>query len=321
MSDTMDLKVLSNGIQKVVADSEKFVFRVEARHGYASSGTLYKPDLIVTSDHTVEMEEDIRVVDVNGKEHKAQLAGRDPRYDLAVLKLTEAVEMSLPKVADAPRAGELIVALARPTDDGVQASLGIVSLAQGRYRSWSGGIVEGVMRTDANRFPGSAGGPVFDVSGGLAGINVFGFGHTSPLTLPVATAWSLSEQLALHGSYKRGYLGFRSQPVDLADSKVLGRDQQTGLLVIDVEKASPAANAGLLQGDTVVGIADSIVEDHEELQSVLGGDTVGKELPLEVIRAGKREVLTVKVGEQNERRHGHSRHGHGRHEHHGRHGG
>ncbi|NIP84025.1 MAG: PDZ domain-containing protein, partial [Planctomycetales bacterium] len=117
---------------------------------------------------------------------------------------------------------------------------------------------------------------------------------------PVVQAWKIAETLQQHGRVRRGYLGIRSQPVNIpADQQgALGREQSSGLLIVGVENGSPAAEGGLIVGDILVGAAGTVVADIDELQSQLLGATVGKSLDIEVLRGGQPQTLRVTVGER-----------------------
>jgi S1-C subfamily serine protease len=118
------------------------------------------------------------------------------------------------------------------------------------------------------------------------------------LTIPAEYAWKIADQLARTGSVKRGYLGVRSEAVELPEStqKGLNRKQATGLLVVSVEHKSPAEAGKLMVGDILVGIDGQPVPDHDALFAHLTGEVVGKSVPMEVLRGGKPQVFMVEVG-------------------------
>jgi S1-C subfamily serine protease len=120
------------------------------------------------------------------------------------------------------------------------------------------------------------------------------------LTIPADLAWKIADTLAKHGHIKRGYLGIRSQTVDVPDSagKSLKREQKTALLVVGLESDSPAAKGGLMVGDILIGIAGAAVEHHDELFARLSGDVVGKSTPIEIMRGGELKTVNVVIGER-----------------------
>jgi len=120
------------------------------------------------------------------------------------------------------------------------------------------------------------------------------------LTIPADLAWKIADTLEKHGHIKRGYLGIRSQTVEIPSDaqKSLKREQATGLLVMGLEKDSPASKGGLMVGDILTGIAGASIEHHDELFARLTGDVVGKSTPIEVLRGGEMKLVNVVIGER-----------------------
>jgi S1-C subfamily serine protease len=275
---------------------------IAGRRGYPASGVVFGPDLILTANHVLERDEDITTLLPDGQKAEARVLGRDPGSDLGLVRI-EKTAVQLPELAkEPPRVGELVLALARPTDEGIQASMGVVGIVNGNYRTWREGRLEGVIRTDARRYPGFAGGPLVDIQGSVLGVNVLGYGHTSAITIPAQSAWSIAETLSKQGSIRRGYLGVRSQVIDIPANVALHRDQEsqrdqaTGLIVVGIEQGGPAEKAGMLVGDILVDIQGEAVEDHEVLISLLRRIGVDSPVRITLIRAGKVETLELKTG-------------------------
>jgi len=302
MSDTQvnPLTELSEAMTEAVAKAGAATVLVDARRRMPASGIGYASDLILTADHVVERDEDIKIVLPDGSEVRAQVAGRDPGTDLALLRLERAATAVVQPAAQEARVGQLVLALGRPTPEGIQASLGMVSAIGGPVRTGRGGLIERYLRTDTIPYPGFSGGPLVDTAGYVAGVNTSGLARGASLTIPVALAWQVADTLARHGHVRRGYLGLRSQPVEISEAgqKALRRQQATGLLVVGVENKSPAVEGGLIVGDILVGVAGQPVADHDELLSRLTGDVVGKPTPVQVLRGGQPQTLTVTVGER-----------------------
>jgi S1-C subfamily serine protease len=271
---------------------------VNARRRMPASGIACSEELILTADHVVEREEGITVTLNDGTEISATLAGRDPGTDLALLRLDRA-DAKPAETAGEPKIGQLVLALGRPSTEGIEASLGVVSAISGPVRT-PRGVIDSYIRTDTTPFPGFSGGPLVDAEGRVIGLNTSGFGRGSSLTIPAELAWKIADQLAKHGSIKRGYLGIRSQAVEVpvAGQKALKREQATGLLVLSVEKKSPAEASSLMVGDILVGIDGHPVSDHDALFARLSGDVVGKSIPVEILRGGQPQILQVKIGER-----------------------
>jgi S1-C subfamily serine protease len=272
---------------------------VDARKRYPASGIAYAEDLVLTSDHVVTREDDLKIGLPNGKTLKATIAGRDPGSDLALLRLAEKA-LTPAKTSHDVKVGQLVLALGRPSSAGIQASWGIVTAISGPARIHRGGLLDEYISTETTPYPGFSGGPLINTEGEVLGLNTSGLTHGSSLTIPVKAAWRIAEALAKHGSVKRGYLGVRTQPVEITEAvrKSLKREQISGLLILWLEENGPAQQAGLFVGDTIVAISGQSVGDPDDLFSALNSDTVGKSIAVEVLRGGRPETVAVKVGER-----------------------
>jgi S1-C subfamily serine protease len=291
---------LSQGMAQAAETAGASIVRVEARRRLPATGIVYAAGLVLTASHVVEREDDIRVGLPAGQVVVASLVGRDPGSDLAVLRLTETADLPSAAILREPaRVGQLVLALGRPGDDGIQASLGVVSAVRGPARAGRGSLLDQYIRTDAVPYPGFSGGPLVDAAGQVIGVNTSGLARGAALTLPAEMAWQVAVALAEHGYVRRGYLGIRSQPVEIpaAQQDALGRTQRRGLLLVGIEEDSPAQSGGLLVGDIVTAIQDQPVSDPEDLSLRLAR-APGQALPIQVLRGGRSEVITVTIGER-----------------------
>jgi S1-C subfamily serine protease len=287
---------LSNAMAAAAEKAGASTVLVNARRRMPASGIAFAADLVLTANHVIEQEDGITVVLPDGAEIPAKLAGRDPGSDLAVLRLEKAAAKPAETSSEA-KIGALVLALGRPSREGIEVSLGVVSAVGGPVRT-SQGSIDRFIRTDTTPFPGFSGGPLVDAEGRVIGLNTSGFGRGIGLTLPADYAWKVADQLVKHGSIQRGYLGIRSQGVELSASvqKLLKREQAAGLLVVSVEENSPAETGGMIVGDILTGIDGQPVADHDELFARLSGDAVGKSLPVEILRGGQPQTLKIKIG-------------------------
>jgi len=294
------LTALSEAMVAAVASAGAATLTVDARRRFPASGIAFAADLVLTADHVVEREEDIAVGLPSGDQVAASLAGRDPGSDLALLRLEKTVAAPAKPATGEARVGQLVLALGRPTSKGIQASLGVVSAIGGPIRTGRGGLLERYLRTDAILYPGFSGGPLVDTSGLVVGLNTSGLARGTALSIPASLAWQVAQALAEHGHIKRGYLGVRSQPVELsaAQQRTLGREQAGGLLLVGVEEGSPAEGGGLLVGDIIVAIDGQPVSDPDELVASLTGERIGQPTPIQVIRAGQVVTQPVRIGER-----------------------
>ncbi len=296
---TKPLTDFSNELSSAVEKGGASTILVDARKRYPASGIAYTEDLILTADHVVTREENIKALLPDGRTLPATIAGRDPGSDLALLRLSEKA-LTPAKTSEDVKVGQLVLALGRPNSEGMQASWGIVTSINGPTRTFRGGLLDEYIRTETTPYPGFSGGPLVSTEGEVLGLNTSGLTHGSSLTIPVKVAWRIAEALARHGTVKRGYLGVRTQPVEIPEAgrKALKREQNHGLLVLWLEEGGPAEKGGLLVGDILVAISSQPVGDPDDLFSALNSDAVGKTIAVEILRGGRPETVRVTVGER-----------------------
>jgi S1-C subfamily serine protease len=294
------LTALSEAMAEAVARAASATVLVNARRRFPASGIVYAPDLVLTADHVVEREDDIMIRMPDGAENSAALIGRDPGTDLAVLRLSRPGAAAAQPALTEARIGQLVLAVGRPSSEGIQASLGVVSSIGGPLRTGRGGLLERYLVTDAVPYPGFSGGPLVDTAGQVVGVNTSGLVRGTSLAIPASLAWQTAAALAQNGRVRRGYLGIRSQPVELPDAaqKTLGHQQAAGLLLVGIEDNSPASAGGLMIGDILVGLSGQPVVDPDDLFTRLNSSQVGAPITVEVLRGGQQTSVTVLVGER-----------------------
>ncbi len=290
----------SNGLTSAVQKGGGSTVLIDARRRYPASGIVYASDLILTADHVVTREENLNAAGADGKSYPATIAGRDPGSDLVLLRLAEKAFTPASIAKEEPKVGQLVLALGRPDNSGVQASWGIITALGGPTRTGRGGLLDAYIQTETTSYPGFSGGPLVNTEGEVLGLNTSGLAHGTALTIPIKSAWRTADSLAKHGTVKRGYLGVRTQSVDLPESarKELKNKQEHGLLVLWLEDKGPAEQGGLLVGDILVRISEQMVGDPDDLYSALNSETVGKSIAVEILRGGKSQVIKVTVGER-----------------------
>jgi S1-C subfamily serine protease len=292
------LQELSDGLAAVVETAGAGVVEVRARRGRSATGIVWDKEHVLTSSHSIENDDEITVA-YGDKEAKGTVVGRDPASDIALLKVDglSATPAQRGSAADL-RPGQLVLAIGRPGE--LQATFGAVVSTRSRRRGWRGGGIDSLVRTDAHLYQGFSGGPLVDAAGKVVAVNSWYYGRGETKSLPVEAAANIAESLATHGRIKQPYLGIGTQPVYLADDVREAAGQASGLMVISVEAGSPAADAGVLQGDTLVGIGGQSVAGMGDLYRALGGLQVGSKQMLQVVRAGEVKSLEVTVGERAE---------------------
>jgi S1-C subfamily serine protease len=298
--NSSDLLAFSESLADAVALAGNSTVLVNARHRISASGIVYKADMVLTADHVLEHEEDIRVILQGGKELSATIAGRDPARDLALLRLSESIAVPAAVASNPGRVGNIVLALGRPEPESVQVSLGVISAFGGPVHSRRGSLLEQYIRTDTIPYPGFSGGPLVNVQGEILGLNTSGLSMGSLLTIPISLAWQAAKTLASQGRIPRGYLGVRSQIVEVStvQQQLLGRRQETALLLVSVEEGAPAAKSGLIVGDILVSINGQPVLDHDKLQEQVMKEKVGNAISVEILRGGQLTTVAVTIGER-----------------------
>jgi S1-C subfamily serine protease len=291
------LQSLSDDMVAAVETAGQSIVRVDGRRRMSASGIVWSADgVIVTANHVVTRDDNLKIGLPNGDETTATVAGRDPSTDLVVLR-AQASDLSVPKwvESDALRVGELALALGRPGRT-VQATLGVVSAVGGSWRTGAGGQIDRYLQTDVVMYPGFSGGPLVGASGAVLGLNTSALLQGVSVSIPTGTLKSVVATLLEHGHVRRGFLGVGAQPVRLPDPIAQELDQETGLLLVSVEADSPAAKSGLVMGDTIVTFDGEAVRHMDDLQALLGGDRVGKAFPMRIVRGGDLREIKVTVG-------------------------
>jgi S1-C subfamily serine protease len=298
-SDT-PLTALSDALAAAVERAGRATAAVHARQRIPSSGVVWRPGVVVAAHHTVRRDEGITVTLGGGRPAlAAQLAGRDPSTDLAVLTVPGADDAAALGDSDALRVGHLVLAVGRPGDD-VTASLGTISATGGPWRTWAGGAIDRMLRLDLAIYDGFSGGPLVDAAGRVVGVNTSGLVRGGAVAVPVATVNRVVDQILATGRVARGYLGLGMQPVRFPETlaRSLGLDADVGAIVLSVEPGGPGDAAGVLVGDVIVSLGGAAVRDTSDVLGALGPDTVGKPLAARVVRAGALRDLTLTVGER-----------------------
>jgi S1-C subfamily serine protease len=303
------LITLSNELAAATERTARLVVAVHARPRFSSSGLLWRKGVIVTADHTIRREEEIRVTLPDGRTVAAELVGRDAGTDLAVLK-AETADAAIPEEAapDSIRTGNLVLAVGRSQETGVSAAMGVISNVSGAWHTWRGGRIEQFLRLDVGLYPGASGGAVVDAGGKLIGIATAGLSRTSVLAIPLSTVNRVVPELVRKGHVARGFLGVGLQPIALpehlrAKLNLPARPKGAGgLMVLSVEPDGPAGRAGIVLGDVLVAMDGKRVADTDDVQEFLGGEYVGAAVKASVLRGGELTSVAVTIGERPRRR-------------------
>ena len=268
------------------------------------SGVIISADgVILTNAHVVEGGEQIKIRLADQRVFPAEMLGIDPKTDVAVLKVKSDQPLPVAVLGDSDRikVGQWALAIGNPFGLDSTLTVGVVS-ATGRANV---GIedYEDFIQTDASINPGNSGGPLLNVYGEVVGINtaIVAAGQGIGFAIPINLARQVAEQLIATGEVTRGWLGVSMQPVSPALAESFGLEKVTGALVTRVLPDTPAERAGLQRGDILLSFAGRTVRGVRELQLMVASAPIGRQVPVEILRDGRRLTLNVVVTAREER--------------------
>ena len=261
------------------------------------SGVIISNDgYILTNNHVVEDAKMVTVTFSNQKEYKAKVVGRDPKTDLAVLKIEGGDSLPAAALGDSDnlQVGDWVMAIGNPFGLSNTVTTGIVS-AKGRVIG--AGPYDDFIQTDASINPGNSGGPLFNMNGQVVGINtaIIPQGQGIGFAIPVNTAKPLIPQLVSKGEVTRGYLGVNIQSITPELAKAMNLNEPKGALVAGVMKNSAAEKGGIQRGDIITSFDGKAVKDSHELPAMVAATPVDKEVNLTVLRQGKEQKISIKL--------------------------
>ena len=296
-----ELIEFSNALAQATERASASVVAVHTETRGSSSGIVWRPGVIVTSEHALRRDEEIQLTLPIGRVVPATLVGRDPSTDIAVLKCSEA-DTAVPLFGDvsALKPGTLTLVVGRTRASGPVAALGVVSLLASDRRTWTGASLTPYIRLDIGLQPTAIGGAVIDASGNLVGLATPRFARFGAIAVPASTINKISDTLLKQGRIPRGYLGVGLQPVRLPNDlrEMLQRNEKTAAIVLEVHPDGPADKAGIVIGDILVSLGGQSITRLEDVQSLLAGDAIGKTFPLKFIRGGAVQDGNIVVAER-----------------------
>jgi serine protease Do len=285
---------------------DKFFYPQQQDRGYVQKGLgtgviIADKGYILTNNHVIADADEITVKLQDGRTHKAEVIGTDPKTDLAVIRIKAKNLVAAPLGdSDDLKVGQWVVAVGNPFGLAQTVTTGIVS-AKGRTNL---GIVdyEDFIQTDAAINPGNSGGPLVNLKGEVVGINAAIFRKSGGymgvgFAIPVNMVKSVVDSLTEKGRVVRGWLGVAIQDLDTGLAQSFGYEDENGALVSQVTPDSPGAKAGIEAGDIIVQYNGKEVANSQRLRSAVSATKPGARIKLVVVREGKQETLTVKIGE------------------------
>ena len=280
--------------------------QIPKEHRQRSLGTGFiidKDGHIITNNHVVEKTDEIKVTLADKKEFTAKIIGRDPKTDLALIRIEADRPLKPLTLGDSDKldVGDWVVAIGNPFGLGNTVTAGIVSA---KYRQIGAGSYENFIQTDASINPGNSGGPLLNTAGEVVGINTAIFSQSGGsigigFAIPVNMAKDLLPQLK-KGKVVRGWLGVMIQKITSDLQEKLNLKGKKGALVADVTKDGPADKAGIQRGDVIVSFDGKEIKEMKDLPYIVASTPVGKKVLVEIIRKGKRKSIDVKIGELEE---------------------
>jgi S1-C subfamily serine protease len=299
-----DLSAFSRALADLVEKAALGVVAVKAAPYRVVSGLILREDLVAVSNHTLRREDRVPIETIGGMQAVGTILGRDPTVDLAFLKV-ETNKLKPLTAADPASlsAGTLAAVVGLTIDAGPSASLGILGAVAGSRRTWRGGTLDHFFRLDVNLYPSQSGAAVVNAEGHLIGLATPALLRHSAVAVPLLTLNRIADELLQEGRIRHGYLGVGLHPVEVPASlrDKLGVTPEVGLILLSVEPNSAADNAGWLVGDILISLEGKPINDIDELQTALRGNTVGRSLKASLLRGGQLIETQVTVLERKQK--------------------
>jgi S1-C subfamily serine protease len=288
------LKSVSDATSELVKKLAPSVVNVNSRMTRGTGIVLTEDGYIVTCNHVLGRSAEVRI-GMGEKSLEAKLVGFDPYSDVALLKAEEGrfkpVEFG---DSDKLNTGQFVLALANPFNRQPTATTGIITSVGATLRGWRGTAMENVIATDARLNPGFSGGPLVDIFGKVVGLNT-AYVWSRGIAIPANKVKSIADRLMTGGKLRRAYLGIVSDTVSIPQeiASLASINQDSGVMVFQVEQGAPAKKAGLTMGDVIVKFNEKPVTTFYDLPRLLTEDIIGKKTTLSILRGEKLMQLTI----------------------------
>lgn len=270
----------------------------------SGSGFIFTPDgFILTNSHVVHECSAIDVTLSDGRHFPARVIGDDPATDLAVIKI-EAPNLTHAPIGDSQslKVGQLVIAIGNPYGFQCTVTSGVVSAVGRSLRTYNGRLIDDVIQTDASLNPGNSGGPLVNSRGEVIGINsaIIFPAQGICFAIPSCIAKFVASRLMTDGKIRRGRIGVAGQNVAIKDEVVesLHLSSSQGVLVVNLERDSPADRTGLVAGDVIIGLNDKPVNNVDDLHKLLTEELIGVPATITIVRLFDKRQMKITPEEQ-----------------------
>lgn len=277
---TLTLQTFSDEIERVTAEAGTSVVSVGS-DGRAGTGIVWDEQKVVTAYHVVSGQDEVEV-SLQGRRVTGRVKGVDTASDVALIEVGEKLTPIQRGDSDALKVGQFVLALANPYDGGVGATSGIITGVRKRIGGWWRFSVDEAIVTDARVNPGYSGGPLVNASGQLIGMNV-AYVSSRGIAVPVNRMARIVDRIMSGRVSARPHLGITMNYVNLPQAV---KGARHGLIILSVEKESPAEKAGLMLGDVIVTVGGKSAAEELRFRDLLNEDDIGREVKLGVLRGG-----------------------------------
>jgi len=292
-------RTIVGAVDRVAPSVVNIESRANGSRGGSGSGFIIAPDgFILTNSHVVHGAREIVVNLSDGRESRAQLVGDDPDTDLAVIRI-DAAQLSHVRLADSEtlRVGQIAIAIGNPLGFQASVTAGVISALGRSMHAQSGRLIDNIIQTDAALNPGNSGGPLANSAGEVIGVNTAVIRPAQGICFAIAsnTAKFIAGWLIKEGRIRRGYIGVAGQtsPLHRRVARFYHLANESGAMVVSVEKGSPAEQSRIRPDDVIVALNDEPIASVHDLHKKLVGDRIGTPCQLTVLRGT--EQLTIYV--------------------------
>lgn len=300
------LDAYSATVTEVAARASPAVVKIEAEkngRGGSGSGFVFTANgYILTNSHVVSQARRLEVILHDGRRFSAETVGDDPHTDLAIVRVKADGLPVLPLgESKTLRPGQLAIAIGNPYGFSYSVTAGVISALGRSLRSESGRLMDDIIQTDAALNPGNSGGPLVDSAGRAIGVNSAVILPAQGLcfAIPIDTAKYVAGRLIEHGRIRRAHLGLGGQNVQVPRgmARRLGVEAESGVLVIAVEPRGPAEEAGLEEGDLIIGFDSRPVKGIDDLHRAMTEESIGRRSRMTLVRERGTEEIAIVPGE------------------------